>query len=63
MPDTTAQALTPDQAPALNHPALAVACPACHAVAGTLCTSHSGTRPRRYDVHRLRQDALAFTTS
>lgn len=63
MPDTTAQTLTPDQAPALNHPALAVACPACHATPGTLCTSHSGTRPRRYDVHRPRTNAFASTTS
>ncbi len=59
MPDTTAHTLTPDQAPALTHPALAVACPACHAVIGTLC---SGTRSRRYDVHRLRTDALASTS-
>lgn len=62
MPDTTAHTLTPDQAPALTHPALAVACPACHAAPGTLCTSHSGTRSRRYDVHRLRTDALASTS-
>ncbi|MEV5605747.1 hypothetical protein AB0L33_30355 [Streptomyces sp. NPDC052299] len=62
MPNTTAQSLTPDQAPALNHPALAVTCPHCHAAPNTLCTSHSGTRPRRYDVHRLRTDSLASTT-
>lgn len=34
--------------------------------AGELCTSHSGTRPRRTDVHRDRtaayQDAAAQTT-
>ncbi|MFC8009252.1 zinc finger domain-containing protein [Streptomyces cinereoruber] len=55
------QDLTPDQAPALNNPALAVACPACDAKPRTLCTSHSGTRPRRHDVHRARTAALAAT--
>ncbi|WP_441350919.1 zinc finger domain-containing protein [Streptomyces sp. rh207] len=33
-------------------PALAVACPACGSAPGVLCTSHSGTRPRRNDVHQ-----------
>ncbi|MEU5824885.1 hypothetical protein [Streptomyces sp. NPDC047803] len=62
MPDTTAPNLTPVQAPALNHPALAVACPACHAAPGSLCTSHSGARSRRYDVPRPRTDAFAATS-
>ncbi|MFF8604075.1 hypothetical protein ACF065_33795 [Streptomyces sp. NPDC015232] len=56
-----AQDLTPDQAPALNNPALAVACPACDSRPGALCTSHSGTRTRRHDVHRLRTAALTAT--
>ncbi|MFF0486778.1 hypothetical protein [Streptomyces sp. NPDC004435] len=56
-----AQDLTPDQAPALNNPALAVACPACDAKPRALCTSHSGTRPRRHDVHRARTAALTAT--
>ncbi|KUH36108.1 hypothetical protein [Streptomyces kanasensis] len=55
------QDLTPDQAPALNNPALAVACPACDSQPGALCTSHSGTRPRRHDVHRARTAALTAT--
>jgi len=46
--------LTPDDAPALNRPAIAVACPACGAQPGALCTSHGGTRVRRHDVHRAR---------
>ncbi|WP_030423252.1 hypothetical protein [Streptomyces sp. NRRL F-5065] len=57
-----AQDLTPDQAPALNNPALAVACPACDSQPGALCTSHSGTRPRRHDVHRARTAALTATS-
>ncbi|MGW5003154.1 zinc finger domain-containing protein [Streptomyces hydrogenans] len=56
-----AQDLTPDQAPALNNPALAVACPSCDAKPRALCTSHSGTRPRRHDVHRARTAALTAT--
>ncbi|WP_158708700.1 zinc finger domain-containing protein [Streptomyces bikiniensis] len=55
------QDLTPDQAPALNNPALTVACPACDSQPDALCTSHSGTRPRRHDVHRARTAALAAT--
>ena len=35
----------------------AVACTACGAQPGNLCTSHSGTRPRRSDVHRARTAA------
>ncbi|MDV5143214.1 hypothetical protein R1T08_02535 [Streptomyces sp. SBC-4] len=61
MPDPTVQDLTPDQAPALTNPALTVACPACDAEPGALCTSHSGTRTRRHDVHRDRTAALAAT--
>ncbi|MFB7852813.1 hypothetical protein ACFC34_38170 [Streptomyces sp. NPDC056053] len=51
----------PDQAPALTSPALAVACPACGSRPGALCTSHSGTRTCRHDVHRARTAALAAT--
>ncbi|MFF5790228.1 hypothetical protein ACFY8P_35310 [Streptomyces sp. NPDC012693] len=47
----------PDDAPALTLPALAVACPTCHSPADALCTSHSGTRPRRTDVHQARTAA------
>ncbi|MGI5485111.1 zinc finger domain-containing protein [Streptomyces lavendofoliae] len=50
-----------DQAPALTNPALAVACPACDSHPDALCTSHSGTRTRRHDVHRARTAALAAT--
>ncbi|WP_331726542.1 hypothetical protein [Streptomyces uncialis] len=38
------------------------ACPACDSQPGALCTSHSGTRPRRHDVHRARTAALASTS-
>lgn len=51
-----------DQAPALTNPALAVACPTCDSRPGTLCTSHSGTRTRRHDVHRARTAAHAATS-
>lgn len=40
-------------------PALAVACPACGSQPGALCTSHSGTRERRNDVHQARTRAYA----
>lgn len=40
-------------------PALAVPCPACQSPAGQLCTSHSGTRVRRNDVHQDRTKAHA----
>lgn len=40
-----------------HFPALAVACPACGSKRGALCTSHSGTRVRRSDVHQLRTAA------
>lgn len=40
-------------------PALAVACPTCGSAPGVLCTSHSGTRPRRHDVHQTRTTAHA----
>lgn len=44
--------------PASSHfPALAVACPACGSTPGVLCTSHSGTRVRRSDVHQARTAA------
>ncbi|MFC3347749.1 hypothetical protein ACFOOM_09980 [Streptomyces echinoruber] len=48
-----------DDTPALRLPAITVDCPACGAPAGALCTSHSGTRQRRYDVHRARTAAHA----
>ncbi|WP_328903241.1 hypothetical protein OHR86_27970 [Streptomyces sp. NBC_00441] len=38
-------------------PALAVPCPACGSAPGQLCTSHSGTRPRRHDAHQTRTAA------
>ncbi|WP_369265810.1 zinc finger domain-containing protein [Streptomyces harbinensis] len=38
-------------------PALSVPCPACGSAAGQLCTSHSGTRLRRSDVHQARTAA------
>ncbi|MFG2629981.1 hypothetical protein [Streptomyces sp. NPDC048473] len=53
---------TRDQTPALTNPALAIACPACDSPPNALCTSHSGTRPRRHDVHRARTAALAATS-
>jgi hypothetical protein len=40
-----------------HFPALAVACPTCQSPAGALCTSHSGTRTRRNDVHQARTAA------
>lgn len=43
--------------PALDLPAVTVACPACGAQPGALCTSHSGTRIRRADVHQARTAA------
>lgn len=50
--------MTGDQPmPALSLPAIAVPCPRCGAVAGNPCTSHSGTRPRRSDVHTARTAA------
>jgi hypothetical protein len=53
---------TTSPAPAADHPALAVACPRCGAAPGQLCTSHGGTRPRRYDVHQVRAAALPPAT-
>ena len=38
-------------------PALAVACPTCGSAPGELCTSHSGTRKRRHNVHQTRTAA------
>ncbi len=52
---------TRGQTPALTNPALTVACPACDSQPGALCTSLSGTRTRRHDVHRARTAALAAT--
>ncbi|MCT2591106.1 hypothetical protein LHJ74_14510 [Streptomyces sp. N2-109] len=43
--------------PARQLPQLAVPCPACAAPAGQLCTSHSGTRVRRNNVHQQRTAA------
>lgn len=42
-------------------PALAVPCPTCESQPGQLCTSHSGTRPRRNDVHQTRTAAWRAT--
>lgn len=42
-----------------NFPQLAVACPTCDSAPGQLCTSHSGTRTRRHDVHQTRTAAHA----
>ncbi|MFJ3590117.1 hypothetical protein ACIQUY_31855 [Streptomyces sp. NPDC090231] len=42
-------------------PALAVACPSCGSTPGQLCTSHSGTRTRRHNVHQTRTRAYAAT--
>lgn len=42
---------------AADLPQIAVACPACGAKAGDLCTSHGGTRVRRTDVHQARTAA------
>ena len=47
----------PIPAPAASLPAIAVACPRCGAAPGALCTSHSGTRVRRSDVHQARTAA------
>lgn len=44
-------------APGGDLPAIGVACPRCGSLSGALCTSHSGTRERRYDVHRARTAA------
>ncbi|MEV0915446.1 hypothetical protein AB0I93_14395 [Streptomyces sp. NPDC049967] len=51
----------PDQPTIPALPALAVACPSCGSVPGQLCTSHSGTRTRRHDVHQTRTRAYAAT--
>ncbi|MFB4197746.1 zinc finger domain-containing protein [Streptomyces carpaticus] len=40
--------------PERHRAALTVACPACGSAPGELCTSHSGTRVRRSDVHQAR---------
>lgn len=40
-------------------PQIAIACPTCEAPPGALCTSHSGTRPRRHDTHQARRSAWA----
>lgn len=46
-----------DSDSALALPQIAIACPTCDAKPGALCTSHSGTRPRRHDVHQARTAA------
>lgn len=43
--------------PTTDLPALAVPCPTCGSPADALCTSHSGTRLRRHDVHQTRTKA------
>ncbi|WP_103503946.1 hypothetical protein [Streptomyces sp. SM14] len=52
---TTTPAAGP--APTAPLPALVVHCPTCGAPPGRLCTSHSGTRFRRHDVHQTRTKA------
>lgn len=59
MPPRPRTAPDVDDAPALHLPAISVECPACDAQPNALCTSHSGTRPRRHDVHRARTAAHA----
>lgn len=46
-----------DTDPAATLPALALPCPACGAAPGQPCTSHSGTRIRRHNVHQARTKA------
>lgn len=57
----SAASYSPETAPALKRPEIAVDCPKCGARAGTLCMSHDGTRPRLMDVHRLRTEAWVET--
>lgn len=45
--------------PAEQLPQLAAACPTCQAEPGALCTSHGGTRQRRYSTHQARTAAWA----
>ncbi|WP_263170642.1 hypothetical protein [Streptomyces sp. SCSIO ZS0520] len=40
--------------PARALPQIAIACATCGARPGDLCTSHSGTRPRRHNTHQTR---------
>ena len=47
----------PDTNPTDDLPQLGVACPTCGSQPGQLCTSHSGTRVRRNDVHQTRSAA------
>lgn len=49
--------MTNSPAPAASLPQLTVPCPRCQAPAGELCTSHSGTRPRRHNTHVERRTA------
>ncbi|MGR7003434.1 hypothetical protein ACU686_44760 [Yinghuangia aomiensis] len=51
--------LTGPEQSAVSLPATAVPCPTCHAEAGAYCTSHSGTRIRRTNVHQARTAACA----
>lgn len=44
-------------APARALPQIAVTCPTCGATPGDLCTSHGGTRVRKYDTHQERSAA------
>ncbi|MFD7510000.1 hypothetical protein ACFV5N_11755 [Streptomyces sp. NPDC059853] len=43
--------------PEPHRAALTVTCPACGSAPGELCTSHSGTRTRKSDVHQARTKA------
>ncbi|MFB6943213.1 hypothetical protein ACFWGL_17035 [Streptomyces sp. NPDC060286] len=47
---------------ALTLPQITVPCPRCGAPAGQLCTSHSGTRVRRDDMHQARTAAYRERT-
>ncbi|MEV0114632.1 hypothetical protein AB0H77_15470 [Streptomyces sp. NPDC050844] len=50
-----------DSNSALSLPQIAIACPpppfGCGSPAGALCTSHGGTRVRKYDTHQARTAA------
>ncbi|WP_405956081.1 hypothetical protein [Streptomyces phaeochromogenes] len=61
VPAPTATPGPPNPEPARELPQIAVGCPACDARPGYLCTSHSGTRPRRDNTHQARRAAWANT--
>lgn len=53
----------PETAPALALPQLVLTCPMCGAKPGAPCTSHNGTRIRRYDTHQARRQAWEQTAA